>query len=92
MTCLLVRVHAELSFFVVLTFYYFSGTYLNSSLDKFKIYHIVKPKVKEKEEPVAKTRMEINNKLLFCFSEEASLQVRTKIVSPTKSATFATTP
>lgn len=36
--------------------------------------------------------MEVNNKVLFCFSEETSLQVRAKIVSPAKPATLATTP
>jgi hypothetical protein len=33
--------------------------------------------------------MEINNQLFFCFCKKPSLQVRAKIISPTKPATLA---
>ncbi|RDX77035.1 hypothetical protein CR513_42901, partial [Mucuna pruriens] len=48
--------------------------------------------VVKNKKPVAKTSMEINNKLLLCLCEEASLQVRAKIISPAKATTLATTP
>lgn len=35
--------------------------------------------------------MEINDELFFSFIKEATFQVRTKIVSPSKTTTFATT-
>jgi len=54
--------------------------------------HVGEAEVVKHKKPVAKTGMEINDKLLLCFSEESSLQVWAKIISPTKATTLATTP
>ena len=49
-------------------------------------------KLVKNKKPVAKTGMEINNKLLLCLCEEPSLQVWAKIIRPTKATTLATAP
>ena len=39
---------------------------------------------------VPKKAMEFDDELVFFFSEVATLEIRTEIVDPTESATFAT--
>lgn len=42
--------------------------------------------------PIAKTSMEINDKLFLRVSKETSLQVRSEIISPAKAAALPASP
>ena len=40
--------------------------------------------------PITKKRMKLNNLIFFIFSKRASLKVRSQIINPSQSTTFAT--
>lgn len=48
-------------------------------------------KRKWKKQPIAKTGMQVNNKLLFILIEKATFQVGAEVIGPAETTTFATT-